>query len=128
MGTLILGFSTTVLAVIVIMLAMQRSSGPAAKEVPAPSSASTQQTPLPADMRAQGAGVPNAERASADDGKESDSGVASQSGTKGEHHKRTAKDQARTPGKSTNVEDTPPSGEFKAAGQPSNKHYIPNEL
>jgi cell division protein FtsN len=124
MGTLILGFSTTVLAVIVIMLAMQRGS--TSKEAPPNASATAVESAAP--NVPQPAEVANPERATADNGTQTDAGIAASAAAKLDHHKRTAKDQAKASGKpgSTEVEAT--SGDNKGAGQPPNKHYIPNEL
>lgn len=132
MGTIIFGFSTTVLAVIVIMLALQHSSTttskPTLKEAPTTSRASALESGSPTDLAAQQTEVSNTERATLDNGKESDAGMASPPGAKVDHHKRTARDQAKSSGKSSATEDEPPAGDSKAAGQSPNKHYIPNEL
>ena len=126
MGTLILGFSTTVLAVIVIMLAMQRGS--ASKDAPPASSVATLGSTLPNAPGAQPAEVVNPEKPAAENGTQTDAGIAASAGAKADHHKRAAKDQGKAPGKSGPTEDEPSSGDSKAAGQPPNKHYIPNEL
>jgi hypothetical protein len=126
MGTLILGFSTTVLAVMVIMLAMQRGS--ASKDGPPASSVATLGSTLPNAPGSQPAEVVNPEKPAAENGTQTDAGIAASAGAKADHHKRVAKDQAKAPGKSGPTEDEPSSGDSKAAGQPPNKHYIPNEL
>jgi hypothetical protein len=126
MGTLILGFSTTVLAVIVIMLAMQRGSS--SKDATPTSSAAALESATPSAPGAQPAEVANPEKPTAENGTQADAGIAASAGPKVDHHKRTAKDQGKASGKSGSTEDEPASGESKAAGQPPNKHYIPNEL
>ncbi len=126
MGTLILGFSTTVLAVIVIMLAMQRGS--ASKDAPPGSSAKAPGSGMPAVPGAQAAEVASPERAAVENGAQPDAAIAASAGAKLDHHKRTAKDQAKAPGKPGSTEVDPAAGESKAAGQTPNKHYIPNEL
>ena len=126
MGTLILGFSTTVLAVIVIMLVMQRSQSSSGKAGPTPAKASVSES-VPAAPGVTQAEVSNVENKAAGNVKQSDAGIAMPAGAKTDYHKRTAKDQAKSPGKSSS-EDEPPSGDSKAAGQPPNQHYIPNEL
>jgi serine/threonine protein kinase len=126
MGTLILGFSTTVLAVIVIMLVMQRGSG--SKESPSTSSAAALQPVAPNAPGVQPVEVANPERATAESATQTDAGIAASAGAKADHHKRAAKDQGKAPGKSGSTEDEPASGDSKAAGQGPNKHYIPNEL
>ncbi len=121
-GTLVLGFSTTVLAVIVIMLVMMRSQSPSSKEAPAPTRASAPESlspgaEQPVEVSNTGNTVANAVQ--------SDSGVAVPLGAKPDPHKRAAKDPGKLPGKPTASEAEP--GDSKA-GQPPNKHYIPNEL
>ena len=120
-GTLILGFSTTVLAVIVIMLVMMRSQGPVSKEAPRPPQPAASETPAP--RVGQPVEVANMGSPTVGNAVQSDAGVSM--GTRPDPHKRAAKDQGKSPGKSTAPEAE--SGELKA-GQPPSKHYIPNEL
>ena len=126
MGTLILGFSTTVLAVIVIMLAMQRGS--ASRDAPPASSAVALGSAPPNVPGAQPVEVANPEKPTAENGTQTDAGIAASAGAKADHHKRAAKDQGKAPGKSGATEDEPSSSDSKAAGPSPNKHYIPNEL
>ena len=126
MGTLIFGFSTTVLAVIVIMLVLQRSKEPPGKEASAAPHAAVAEPVSNAasgpNVTAVAAALPAA-TVSPSSSNEADASVALKPGTKTDHQKKNAKDPTK---KSSAPDDGPAAGDSK--GQPPSKHYVPNEL
>ncbi len=126
MGTLVFGILTTVLAVIVIMLVLQRSPGKSA-EMPAASANMVAPSAQPAEqhqVRALGA-VPTDPAVAAAPAVEATS-VNPPAAGKADHHKHGAGTPGKPGGKA--AEGDAPNTDSKSAEQPTNRHYIPNEL
>jgi serine/threonine protein kinase len=125
MGTLVFGILTTVLAVIVVMLVLQRSSNKSA-DAPVASAAIAAPSAQRAEQQQAHAreGVPADPAAAAAPAIESTSATPAATG-KVDHHKHGAGTPGKPGGKS---EGDNPNTDSKAADPPTNRHYIPNEL
>ena len=125
MGTLVFGILTTVLAVIVVMLVLQRSSN---KSADAPVASAAIATPSAQRADQQQAhlreGVPADPASGAATAVESTSVTPAATG-KVDHHKHGAGTPGKPGGKS---EGDTPNTDSKSADPPTNRHYIPNEL
>jgi serine/threonine protein kinase len=126
--TLILGFSTTVLAVIVIMLVMQHTSGTVTRQPPAVSGAASTESTPPVVTETPQAEVADTETAAAAPSKGSDAGIAAAPLAKVDHRKRAPRDMSKSGAKPAPAPEDPASGDSKSSGQQPPKHYVPNEL
>ncbi|HEY5959493.1 MAG TPA: hypothetical protein VIV60_23205, partial [Polyangiaceae bacterium] len=131
MTTLILGFSTTVLAVVLIMILAQRSSRPAASIVPESHPTAQAAEPAAARPATQNQNQPVVDRTPQD--RESslspklvESKPATASDMKIERHKRTGKSGTNTAAKAASSDDDPSGDDSKATKRPRN--YVPSDL
>ena len=121
MGTLVLGFSTTVLAVILIMLVLQRSQGGVSKEPHASPTAAASEPAATSRREAASAPVDSVAPSALGNAKQSDAGLATDVIPKADNRKKAAKEKAT---KSSAPDDAPSDPK----GQTPSKHYVPNEL
>jgi serine/threonine protein kinase len=128
MGTIVFGILTTVLAVVVVMMLLQRSHGNAAETpaVSAPSrvGVSTGERIQQQNVAAAEAVVPERVPAPAPI---VDAGIAAAVVAKSDHHKHVSATPNKTSGKPAPVEGDPYGTDSKTTEQP-NRHFIPNEL
>jgi serine/threonine protein kinase len=122
-STLILGFLTTVLAVIVIMLVMMRSQATTSREAQPPPRTSVPGSATPG--AGQPVEAPPAANAATSNAREADSATMSPLAAKPDQRKRLGKDQSKSSGKSGASEGEPSDSK---GGQPPSTHYVPNEL
>lgn len=129
MGTIVFGILTTVLAVVVVMLIIQQrppvnaGDAPVATGKAGVSPAERAQQPHAVAEEPVAAVSPAAAVAALP----IDAGVASPVGAKADHHKHASGTPAKSTGKTVAAESDTRT-ESKPTEQPTNRHFIPNEL
>jgi hypothetical protein len=121
MGTLVLGFSTTVLAVILIMLVLQRSQGGVSKESHASPTAAASEPVATSSREAASTPVDSFAPNALGNAKPSDAGLVADVIPKADSRKKAVKEKAA---KSSAPDDAPSDSK----GQTPSRHYVPNEL
>jgi len=128
MGTIVFGILTTVLAVVVVMMVLQRSHGNSAEIPPASApnrvGVSSGERTEQQNVAAAEAVAPNRVPATAPI---VDAGIAAAASAKADHHKHLAATPNKPGSKPAASESDPHGTDSKTTEQP-NRHFIPNEL
>ncbi len=128
MGTIVFGILTTVLAVVVVMMVLQRSHGNAAE---APAASAPNRVGVSFGERVEQQNVVAAEAVAPNRAPALapivDAGIAAAASAKADHHKHVSATPNKAGSKPAANEGDPHGTDSKTTEQP-NKHFIPNEL
>jgi hypothetical protein len=128
MGTIVFGILTTVLAVVVVMMVLQRSHGNAAE---APAVSAPNRVGVSSGERTEQQNLAAAEAVASNrvppPAPIVDAGIAAAGAAKADHHKHASATPNKAGSKPAASEGDPHGTDTKTTEQP-NRHFVPNEL